>query len=1652
MEATFNDIRRQLLDLTRNNRLLNHRNRGQRTLQIVDERADSVYKLLVEETASMQFLSREEAPAEIRDQLPSDDSQDRAPLAKAPEPAQQHESPQPADPSLFADTPPSTAADTHAPSITSLAAAIESGEAGNSDSHAPAGIESTEPSDALPELAPLTADAAAERHHDKHLQTVLTSSVLQARLVNLAREAASAFDEQGCNILYLTMGIVQWREADESSVVCRAPLIFVPVELHRKSVNTRYSVHAFDDDIIANPCLVELCRTQFKCDLPTFDSDKDTPSEYFARVQSQIDGMAGWKLLPELHLGLFSFSKLLMYRDLDERNWPADSPLGAHPLVRCLSGMDDGTDDKEGIPDPNQLDQLLKPAECFQVVDADSSQQSAILAAKRGLSLVIDGPPGTGKSQTITNIIAECLAEAKTVLFVSEKAAALDVVKRRLEQQGMGDFALELHSRKASRKAVLAEIGRVIEKQVAIAAAAGNGGEQLQRVRDDLNAYHRQLHEPLESLGISPFVGMSRGIAWSDAPTADCEIPDITHWTGQQLADACEQIATLDRRLGRVGDPAVHPWRGVGCTSLAYADRQRIAKSRVELIDAIANLTASPLSAQLNRPSPTCVREATDQLADARLLADAPAYMATAVADPRWNSMDADVQAGLSVAMRRQQLMAVWSPSFRPEAEMKDWHELLQRRIAMRHASLRFLRPSWHADSARIKSFMSDNKLPPVDRQIQLLTALAQSVPLRRELANKVSLLAERFAPVWKGIDTEAAELDAYAKQAVTLRHLVTSGRLDQAVAVRIIQLTDRSTLTAAANAAQAALDRVQNAWTAWLAATASNEQAWLGSDWPTAALAAVAARLVDLASRDAELDDWVDLHRSLQELSNTPLKSFAQWLLGDGRVAACGKAAAAFQKHFYRLWVDAAFSARAALRGFRGQDHEALIARFRELDRQWLDQSRLRLAALLAARRPTPGQAAHRQSKLGLLQAEIRKKSRQMTLRNLLANAGEVVQSVKPCFMMSPLSVAQYLAPGAVMFDVIVFDEASQVEPADAYGAVARGRQLILVGDEKQLPPTDFFTRADAGSDGDGAPSGDLSGDLESILSLGIVRLKHRCVLRWHYRSRHDSLIDFSNRRFYDGQLRVFPSPRTDRTELGLAFQPVKDAVYLRGAGRYNPIEAKIVAAAVIEHALRRPELTLGVGTLNQPQQRAIEDEIETLRRGHSDPRVEEFFTRHPAEPFFVKNLENIQGDERDVIHISIGFGKDPNGRLHANFGALNSEGGWRRLNVLITRARRRCVVFSSIVSDDIDLGATQAQGVVALKEYLYAAEHGQLKDTAVPEGGFDSGFEASVCRALRDAGWEVHTQVGCAGFAIDLAVVDPRLPGRYLLGIECDGATYHSSPTARDRDRLRQSVLEGLGWTIFRIWSTDWFHRPGPVRERLLARLKELRDEPLAEPPHDVEPVAPLVPNEQPQSTMLPSPVAAPPSQRPPGVAPYVFDRLLKPAPSAPMAAMPPDDLAMIVRKLVETEGPIHVDEAARACAEMFGTKLTARPREAFDRAVAAGIARKRFVQRGEFLWTNPQQQAVIRYRGDENCPVTSPDLIAPEELEAAIKLTLAQQFGVKFDAIMESTARLFGFSRTGPRLKTALEQAIVRLDQRGEIRQDQSGFVTLVSASGK
>ncbi|WP_244480137.1 DUF3320 domain-containing protein [Methylobacterium sp. Leaf465] len=541
---------------------------------------------------------------------------------------------------------------------------------------------------------------------------------------------------------------------------------------------------------------------------------------------------------------------------------------------------------------------------------------------------------------------------------------------------------------------------------------------------------------------------------------------------------------------------------------------------------------------------------------------------------------------------------------------------------------------------------------------------------------------------------------------------------------------------------------------------------------------------------------------------------------LEEGRVAP-ERADAAFETAYARWWIDRVVSHDSVLRRFLPERHEDSIARFRAADRRVTELSKQVVRSRLGGGIPGPT-AFGADPEWGTLSHELTKKTQHMPLRKLFGRMPTALTRLTPCVMMSPLSIAQYLPPNKEPFDVVIFDEASQISPWDAVGAIARGKQVVIVGDPEQLPPTNVGDRSV-----DDIEDGSDVSDQESILDECLAANIPRRNLDWHYRSRHESLIAFSNAHYYGGRLVTFPSPVTDDRAVRLTLVP--DGVYERGSGRVNRPEARAVVAEIVRR-LREPGFveerrSLGIVTFNGEQQRLIENLLDEQRRSY--PELEPFFDKDRwHEPVFVKNLENVQGDERDAIIFSVAVGPDQTGRPVTTVSSLNKDGGHRRLNVAITRARRELLVFASLRPEQIDLGRTRARGVRDFKHFLEFADRGAraLAEAFAPTGGdVESPFEAAVLAALQAKGWIVHTQIGVSGFRVDLGIVHPDAHGRYLAGVECDGATYHSSATARDRDRLREHVLTDLGWRIRRVWSTEWWMDAEGALAKLDQRLRE-------------------------------------------------------------------------------------------------------------------------------------------------------------------------------------------------------------------------------------
>lgn len=1258
---------------------------------------------------------------------------------------------------------------------------------------------------------------------------------LDSRLVELYRTARATLQEGGANTLYLAIGFLSWTAADDDEKRHRAPLILVPVSLNRKSVRSGFSVTLHEDEPRFNPTLLEMLRQDFKLVLPVATGELQRDDHgldvagIWKAVAHAVKDIKGWEVAEDVVLATFSFAKYLMWKDLVERT----GELRQNPVVRHL--IDTPRDPYPGtvaFPDPRALDSTQRPEQTFCPLPADSSQLSAILAAARGKDFVLVGPPGTGKSQTISNLIAQCLAEGKTVLFVSEKIAALDVVYRRLRAVELGDFCLELHSSKARKLDVIDQLRQAWAAKGAIDADAwAKEAQRLKKLRDELNAYVERLHRKHRN-GLTAYAAIGRVVAGREQPRLGLSWPSPDAHDADALEDLHDLADRLDADLQQVDAVRRGPLGFVAHSKWSPGWQQGLVDASHSLVPAAEAIekAAAAFRGALALPEVALDRRGRDGLAAlARALAQAARRDWRFVLRPDASMLVESIARGLDFLARHRALTEKLSVPYRPEAARLDLVALQARWI---EAGATWWPRSWvmrRAVTGELAAVAAAGTAKPnAAGDLPLLTAL-------RALDDDVAALdglREKTAGVWAGLATDAAEagkaLDFQRDIATALGSLASDiGTLSAIKAALDAVLGDGNALLepegaviAAGAAYLHALARFETALDAWtrLAGIAPDVATSTGIATPDA-LVTTCRGIVELEPKLAAWCAWRKVRGAAIAAGLEPLVSAME----AGAVPLRG-ARKAFETAYSRWWINATVDGDEVLRGFVSAEHEKRIADFRALDERFTVLTRAYVRTRLCATLPDLDQVP-KASEWGLLRREMEKKRRHLPLRELIGQIPTALAKLTPCLLMSPLSIAQYLPAGATLFDVVIFDEASQIPVWDAVGAIARGKQVVMVGDPKQLPPTSFFDRAE--EDGDDI---EVESDLESILDECMGANLPTMHLAWHYRSRHESLISFSNHRYYGGALVTFPSPVTDDRAVSLHL--VKDGVYEKGGARINKPEARALVADLVAR-LKAPGFaesrhTIGVVTFNIEQQRLIEDLLDEERR--KDPSIEPHFAEEALEPVFVKNLESVQGDERDIMYFSITYGADKTGAVSMNFGPMNRDGGQRRLNVAVTRARHALRVFSTLTPDQIDLSRTHALGVRDLKHFLEFAERGPR---ALGEAVFnpvredDSPFEKAVAEALTAKGWQVHRQVGVSSFRIDLGVVDPDVPGRYLAGVECDGATYHRSATARDRDKLREHVLRDLGWQIERIWSTHWWQDSQGALAKVHGRLQTLLEQ---------------------------------------------------------------------------------------------------------------------------------------------------------------------------------------------------------------------------------
>ncbi|MFJ3715950.1 DUF3320 domain-containing protein [Streptomyces sp. NPDC090057] len=1523
-----------------------------------------------------------------------------------------------------------------------------------------------------------------------------TQASLDAGLYQLRQKSGQMFNDYGLWVLWLGVGMLNWREAEahESSA---APVLLVPVELVRDG-NRRYRLRpAEDQETVHNPALaVKLERMGVDWTRVT-GTDVTDPAGVLAAARAVAAGLKGWSVEERVVLGLFASHREAMYQDLQNN----EEQILAHPLVRAVAlGPDaDLPDDLVAFdaPDPDRIDDVQLPERTPLVLDADASQRQCVAAALHDRSFVMSGPPGTGKSQTITNMIAALMHAGRSVLFVSEKAAALDVVRNRLRGVGLGDFVMALHSGDTSKKAVATELARMLTTEVRATGAAEHELERARKLREELSAYAAAMNETRAPLNKTLHDVLGRLVLLEQSATPQLPLAaENAKVVSTLTAGALQELAAAAQAVGRAWRPAAEgdsfPWRGLAGTSahqtvseaadalgalLTVAGRRPFAvtqdepRSVREVHQLVRSLRAGlpdGLTEPENGVLPDDVTDQVAQLADLFGMpkADRPeaAFALCALADltsdghrpPRaWfdpavlsrartaanelrTALDAEAAARAAAAdvFGEQVLTAVDLPAVADR--FAERHRGLMSRFSAQYKADR------DAVAALTRSGVWDKSL--VGRLGQATAWQRAAAEVTRLADGHLALLGrytprtrETYADLERALST-ADRIEALSSEAAR-RDLLVDRLADDADADQLPGLLAES---------------VRGALAAWCSAADTRAERWTRSVTELLDLFEAPRRAQLSASLLGSLDQ---AERVVEALHSDPQGPEVWRAYRDGVAALArhgadslvavaaergvepGRLPDVVEQALLRAWADGILATDPRLRSTRADDLDARVADFREADRRLVAAAAGAVTEACNKRRPRrfAGGAA------AVIIREAEKKTRHMPVRELLGRTREVVQAVKPCFMMSPLTVSQFLPPD-FHFDVVVFDEASQVRPSDAVNCIYRGSTLIVAGDDKQLPPTSFFDSAV--EDDSDEYADDLPDSFESLLHACKAGAMRELPLRWHYRSRHENLITFSNHEFYDNSMITFPGALDEGNDVGVAFL-LADGVYDRGGRRDNRTEADFVAGRVLHHFDTRPGKTLGVVALSQAQASAIDQAVQQARLARPD--LDHCFTEDRLDGFFVKNLESVQGDERDVMIMSVGYGPDENGKVGLNFGPINKAGGWRRLNVAVTRARYRMEVVASFRGTSLQDSSNES--VQYLKRYLEYAENGPAvlaRDVIQSEAEPDSPFEESVLAVLRGWGYRVQPQVGVAGYRIDLGVRHPELPGAYALGIECDGAMYHSSKAARDRDRLREQVLNGLGWRLHRIWGTDWYR--GRAAAEL--RLREAVEQAVARGPLGTPEAERPAGSGEARETGPSSPAtqAAGVEAKPAAVefervpvetgterdwsAPYRAGEITVVPRYELHTAEARPALRTVLAQVIETEGPVHEDLLVQRAREAWGVgRAGARIRDNV-REVARALVRSGQAREADAFYDAAGRGEPKARHPEEGATPRKVVHVAPAERHLALYELAAECPGMSEEELIKQAAEFFGWRRTGKDIRDRLAADVTELRRLGRL----------------
>ncbi|WP_307856858.1 DUF3320 domain-containing protein [Mycolicibacter acidiphilus] len=1479
---------------------------------------------------------------------------------------------------------------------------------------------------------------------DKHSAYIdITDAAYTAKLRYLANKARTILEETGSNNLYLAFGMLNWRFGGKE---LRSPLVLVPVALSTANRGSSYLL-TIDEAGASTPnyCLVEKLRTSFGLELPELANPAEDASGIdlagtFDAVRRAIAaGGLPARVEETVHLSILQFAKFPLWKDLDD-SW---AELAKNSLVQHLvdTPLDAYTDPVDA---PARVD--LDDLGAALPVPADSSQLHAVADAAAGRTFVLEGPPGTGKSQTITNLLAHAMASGLRVLFVAEKRAALDVVKKRLREIGLGELSLDLHDKSARPAAVRAQIKAALELRVSTDADLLTTSTQTaESARRSLARYAERLHQA-NAAGQSLYTARSSELA-ADQDVAPLTVPRslVAAADADTFGVLRAVLRALPEKVDLARPGAGHPWGFLDHVPDGGLDAAKIHAAAVDFDAALQQLHAAGFDLTTLARTETPVA-----LAQWAKLAAAPRYPLDGIDALRSGAWQAELigiaQAATELAHAEPDWLAVCGVAAM-ELDMPAVHE----------AALA-------ADASGM--FGRKKRRRAVLAQLaDVLTVAPETVPLKT-LSGMTAQVAE----------THAAVTDLRARVAALPISLVGEGwnpliAEDTAALTAHLDWLTRLVADLAPGSERPHIADVRAFYAATPAGALAEPLGWLGATWQRVAdTTGVAPDKQHTwaggsflekcwATRDSRrlatpdtVECWVGLIEHIEPLRATGMYTTHQAILAGALDA--DDAALAFDRGTAIASVGERLEA-SALDSFDVAAHTKAIQRFTTSTRAIRTELRHAIPARLLEQRSFDAEASSGQ--VGGLRRQLDRKRGGMSVRALIDNYGELITKILPCTLMSPDSVARFFPARAGIFDVVVFDEASQIRVAGAVGAMGRARSVVVVGDSKQMPPTSFAeARVSIDEDEDYDPTVVL--DEESILTECVQAQVPRQWLSWHYRSQDEALIAFSNYQYYDGRLASFPAPAAVGAGHGVSLVRVDGQFQRTGKGkllRTNTVEAQRIVDDIRVRFAKSPATapSLGVITFNAQQR----DYIENLLRDSGDDRL--VAALDEPDGLFVKNLENVQGDERDTILFSVAFSANERGVVPLNFGPLSRPGGERRLNVAVTRARREVVLYASFDPAALRAEETTQVGTKHLKAYLELAARGvqEITDGGRRQRVIDR-HRDDIADALRDAGLLVSTDVGLSDFRVDLVLADALEPDKPLVAVLLDGLEWHDRQTVADRAGLPVDVLANLmHWpAVERVWLPEWLNHRAATVARLQAVVGEAREKAAAVPAVETAPVvAPPIVDRVEVAAPLPAPLRSAPVAAPPlAEKRHPMLQTFQPWESRAVGDVTVlDELPMeyakqkvrtVIDEVIAAEGPIHPDRLAKLVAGAFGLNRVAESRRtAIQRLVPVDYRRSGDPE--GFYWptgVDPATWRVVR------CPAEGEGRVLDEvslvEIGNAMAVVAEQTGGIEAEELKREALGLFGGKRMTAGIEVRLGEALEQVLGKGILARDNAGLI--------